>query len=76
MEWQFQKFSIIFVQVIVMEELADGSVIYTPYEHDEAQRALACVHELQAQNGKSPTTGDKVTRFNTNTSKAVASGGE
>ena len=60
-----------------MEFLDDGSVIYNPYEHDEAQRALACVHELQGQDGKSPTTGDKVTRFNTNTEqKAQVEGGK
>lgn len=50
-----------------MEFCRDG-VLYSPKEHDEAQRAIACIHELQkrTQNGKS-TNVDKVTGFNTNT---------
>ncbi len=51
-----------------MEFCRDGSVIYAPHEHDEAQRAIACVHELRTRNnGKSSKTEDKkVTSFNTN----------
>ena len=49
-----------------MEFCRDGSVIYAPHEHDKAQRAIACVQELRAKNGKSSKTEDKVTSFNTN----------
>lgn len=59
-----------------MKICSDGSVIYAPNEHEEAQRALACVHELRTINGKSSKTEDKhVTGFNTNTT-AVAEGGK
>lgn len=58
-----------------MEFCRDG-VLYTHKEHDEAQRAIACVHELQrTRNGKSSKTEDKVTGFNTN-NKAVVEGGK
>ena len=57
-----------------MKVLADGSVIYEPCEHEEAQRAIACINELQNKNGKS-TNVDKVTGFNTN-KKAVVEGGK
>lgn len=57
-----------------MKVLADGSVIYEPCEHEEAQRAIACINELQNINGKS-TNVDKVTGFNTN-KKAVVEGGK
>ena len=59
-----------------MEFCRDGSVIYSPHEHDEAQRAIACVHELREQNGKSSKTEDKVTGFNTNNNTAAMEGGE
>lgn len=52
----------------------DGSVVYEPEEHEEAQRALACIRELQTINGKSSKREDKATSFNTNT--AVISGGK
>lgn len=58
-----------------MEFRRDGSVIYAPHEHDKAQRAIACVQELRAKNGKSSKTEDKVTSFNTN-NKAVVEGGK
>ena len=57
----------------MMEFLDDGSVIYDPVEHEKAQRALACVHELQDQYGKS-TQVDKVTSFNTK--EAAVEGGK
>ena len=58
-----------------MEFCRDG-VLYTHKEHDEAQRAIACVHELQrTRNGKSSKTEDKkVTSFNTNKEAAVEGG--
>lgn len=57
-----------------MKFCRDG-VLYTHEEHDEAQRALACVHDLQkrTRNGKSTTKVDKkVTGFNTNKTEAEA----
>lgn len=61
-----------------MEFCRDGSVIYAPHEHDEAQRAIACVQELRAKNGKSTTKVDKkVTGFNTNNkAEATIEGGK
>ena len=61
-----------------MEFCRDG-VLYTHKEHDEAQRAIACVHELQrTRNGKSTTKVDKkVTGFNTNNkAEAAVEGGK
>ena len=61
-----------------MEFCRDG-VLYSPEEHEEAQRALACVHELQeTRNGKSSKTEDKhVTGFNTNNkAEATVEGGK
>lgn len=60
-----------------MEFCRDGSVIYAPHEHDKAQRAIACVQELRAKNGKSSKTEDKVTGFNTNNkAEATVEGGK
>lgn len=60
-----------------MEFCRDGSVIYAPHEHDKAQRAIACVQELRAKNGKSSKTEDKVTSFNTNNkAEATVEGGK